>query len=92
MEVPEWIVLCFTILVLVFWGLDGYFLWQKRLFRKLYNRVRKLPETDFAMALDKSGFRDWCRAVFSRTLIAFYAMELLFTLTTFGALLLPSMK
>ena len=23
---PEWIVLCFAIPVLVFWGLDGYFL------------------------------------------------------------------
>ena len=84
---PERIVLCFAIPVLVFWGLDGYFLWQERLFRKLYNRVRKKSDTDFAMALDKSGFKDWCRAVFSRTLLAFYAMELAFTLATFGVLL-----
>lgn len=25
--------------VLVFWGLDGYFLWQERLFRDLYDHV-----------------------------------------------------
>ena len=28
--------------VLVFWGLDGYFLWQERLFRDLYDHVRSL--------------------------------------------------
>jgi hypothetical protein len=25
---------------IAFWGFDGYFLWQERLFRKLYDRVR----------------------------------------------------
>ena len=82
-DAPAEIVLCFAIPVLVFWGLDGYFLWQERLFRKLYNRVRKKSDTDFAMALDKSGFKDWISTVFSRTLIAFYAMELAFVLATF---------
>ena len=84
-----WVVLCFAIPVLVFWGLDGYFLWQERLFRKLYNRVRKKSDTDFAMALDESGFRDWIDTVFSRTLIAFYAMELAFVLATFLVLEYP---
>ena len=27
--------------VLAFWGLDGYFLWQERLFRALYDHVRR---------------------------------------------------
>ena len=26
----------------VFWGLDGYFLWQERLYRALYDHVRML--------------------------------------------------
>ena len=26
--------------VIVFWGLDGYFLWQERLYRALYDHVR----------------------------------------------------
>ena len=30
--------------VFVFWGLDGYFLWQERLFRALYDHVRVLAE------------------------------------------------
>ena len=37
--------------VLVFWGLDAYFLWQERLFRALYDRVRLVDaaEIDFSM-------------------------------------------
>ena len=36
---------------IIFWGLDGFFLWQEQLFRKLYDRVRVLPddEVDFSM-------------------------------------------
>lgn len=38
--------------VLVFWGLDAYYLWQERLFRALYNKVRKMDDAniDFNMA------------------------------------------
>ena len=41
--------------VLIFWGLDGYFLHQERLFKKLYDQVRKLPceKIDFSMERDK---------------------------------------
>ena len=36
---------------IIFWGLDSFFLWQEQLFRKLYDRVRVLPddEVDFSM-------------------------------------------
>ena len=29
-----------SISVTVFWGLDGFFLWQEQLYRKLYDHVR----------------------------------------------------
>ena len=29
--------------IAAFWGLDGYFLWQQRLFRAHYDKVRTLP-------------------------------------------------
>ena len=32
-----------------FWILDGYFLRQERLFRRLYEKVRKNDDTDFSM-------------------------------------------
>ena len=59
--------------VLVFWGLDGYFLWQERLFRDLYDHVRVLDESEIDFAMDTSMFkRTWRGATFSITLIPFY--------------------
>ncbi len=37
---------------LMFWGLDGYYLRQERLFRKIYDKVRKIKDDsgiDFSM-------------------------------------------
>ena len=64
--------------VLVFWGLDGYFLWQERLFRALYDHVRVLAEDQVDFSMDVSSFktgraRTWPGAMFSRTLFFFYA-------------------
>ena len=59
--------------VIVFWGLDGYFLWQERLFRDLYNHVRELDEANIDFSMDRDVFkRSWLGATFSRTLIPFY--------------------
>ena len=70
--------------VLVFWGLDGYLLWQERLFRALYDHVRQVEEgeIDFSMEVDpfKTGrARTWLGATCSRTLIAFYGGLAAFT-------------
>lgn len=35
-----------------FWVLDGYYLWQERLFRALYDRVRGMEETDIDFSMD----------------------------------------
>ncbi len=63
--------------VLLFWGLDGYFLWQERLFRALYDHVRVLEEGSVDFSMDVSAFRNdwkqtWIGAVWSITLILFY--------------------
>ena len=42
----NYIIYFLLVLVLVFWILDGYFLSQERLFRALYNHVRKLGEKE----------------------------------------------
>ncbi len=61
----------------IFWGLDGYCLWQERLFRALYKHVRVMPDkdVDFCMSTAKikrtKGLR-WLDSVFSLTLIAFH--------------------
>ena len=68
--------------VLGFWILDGYFLWQERLFRKVYDEVRVQSDTDFQMdPLKHRGKpkRSWLSAIFSVTLVIFYLIEIAFT-------------
>ena len=62
--------------VTVLWGLDGYFLWQERLFRDLYNDVRELPEDRIDFSMRTPQRQKWIRALFSRTLIPFYGLLL----------------
>jgi len=59
--------------VLAFWGLDGYFLRQERLFRALYDQVRQLEEDRVDFSMNTAPFsRTWLRAIFSTTLCLFY--------------------
>ena len=67
--------------VLGFWILDGYFLWQERLFRKVYDEVRLQSDTDFQMAPLKHRDKpkcSWLSAIFSVTLVIFYLIEIAF--------------
>ncbi len=41
--------------VIGFWWLDGYFLWQERLFRQVYDEIRVQSDTDFKMDVMKHG-------------------------------------
>jgi hypothetical protein len=59
-----------------FWILDGYFLWQERLYRKLYTKVKNLDESsvDFDMNayIFRSTTKGWISTIFSLTLNIFY--------------------
>jgi len=60
-----------------FWLLDGYFLWQEKLFRKLYDNVRKKGDgefIDFSMNVKpfESEVSSWIWICFSNTLRLFY--------------------
>ena len=70
-----WAVLVAFLPALTFWGLDGFFLWQEKLFRKHYDRVRRVAgdESDFSM--DTAGVPDpptWLGTTFSKTLVPFH--------------------
>jgi hypothetical protein len=59
----------------MFWLLDGYFLWQETLFRGLYDKVRGLPEDqiDFSMYTGQSTDQpQWLSRTFSKTLFLFH--------------------
>ena len=66
---------------LVFWALDGYYLWQEGLFRKLYDRVRVMADdqVDFSMSTQpiKSIARSFLGATFSLTLVLFHGAVVL---------------
>ena len=62
---------------LVVRALDGYFLWQERLYRGPYDHVRTLDkdQVDFSMNVTpfRTGYRrSWLGATLSRTLMFFY--------------------
>ena len=81
------IILAFILPILGFWILDGYFLWQERLFREVYDEIRQQDDTDFKMDLVKhrdKPKRSWTSAIFSVTLAVFYLAEVLFTLLVFA--------
>ncbi|MBN1349979.1 hypothetical protein JXJ21_11260 [candidate division KSB1 bacterium] len=64
--------------LIVFWFLDAYFLWQERLYRKLYNWVieNRLTSDEFLLDMNAYRFKDSVqsklRIMFSITLGWFY--------------------
>ena len=83
------VILAFIVPVFGFWLLDAYFLQHERLFRELYNEIRREETTDFSMNLArhkgerKGQLKDFKRSVCSCTLNLFYGMEILFIGTVF---------
>ncbi len=61
---------------LAFWILDGYFLWQERLFRKLYDKVRQQPEAEVDFSMNTAQITEdrpsWLGTSFSTTLLIFH--------------------
>lgn len=70
---PKFIIITY-LSVIVFWILDGYYLYQERLFRALYNDVRIKNQTDFSMNTTpfEGGKNTWIVSMFSKTLNIFY--------------------
>ncbi len=61
----------------MFWGLDAYYLRQERLFRKLYDKVRRDPDPEDPFTMNTAPFaRDvqpWDRTLFSFSIFYFHA-------------------
>ncbi len=64
--------------ILIFWLLDAYYLQQERLYRSLYEKVRKIKNKDIDFSLKattkefKNNKNNYFAVVFSFTEIAFY--------------------
>jgi hypothetical protein len=64
----------------LFWGLDGYYLWIERRYRKLYCQVAAKPPQDinFSMETDRSHpAREWLGASFRPHIFVFYGAIIL---------------
>ena len=70
--------------VIVFWILDGYYLWQERLFRAVYNAVRTKDEDEINFEMNPLDFvggdNTWFSTIFSKTILLFY-LSLIITMT-----------
>lgn len=60
----------------IFWLLDSYYLYQERLFRKLYDFVRSSQNIDYSLNTKPydNGLFDWAKAAFSKTILLFYGI------------------
>ena len=60
----------------IFWILDAFYLWQERLYRKLYDGVRVKEEESIDFSMDISNLNEkphpWLSATLSKTLIPFH--------------------
>jgi hypothetical protein len=70
--------------VAAFWGLDAYFLRQERLFRRLYDAVRRSDPRVEPFSMDTrdhaAAVASWWATVRSRTLLPFYGVIVVFGL------------
>lgn len=64
--------------IVLFWGLDSYYLLQERRYRSLYDKVRKQPDDKIDYDLNanieefKNGKNTWSSCLFSKTELGFY--------------------
>jgi len=66
-----------TLMVVLFWLYDGYFLSMERMYRDLYDKVRIMKEEDIDFSMDFTEFRKYKKnsivfCIFSPTLRYFY--------------------
>jgi hypothetical protein len=63
---------------IAFWVLDGYFLQQERMYRKLYDAVRSKSDKDSDFTMDASKYKgdveSWPATCWSTTLRLFHGM------------------
>ena len=72
-------------------GLDGFYLFQERLYRKLYDHVREQKEEEIDFSMDTMPHKErkgttWIMATISRTLLALYGILCIISLFLFIAI------
>ena len=65
--------------VIAFWVLDGYYLLQERLYRKLYEHVRKLETGNIDFEMNAARFKGedeatWHESIMSKSMLLFHGI------------------
>lgn len=65
-----------SIPIIIFWILDGFFLYQERLYRSLYDEIRTKKEEQIDFCMNATSFEKkrntWVCSMFSKTLNILY--------------------
>ena len=73
--------------LIMFWFLDGFFLYQEKLYRKLYEKVaeNKISSDEFTLKINqvKNEVDSYYSVVFSKTLLPFYGIISIMVFVTF---------
>lgn len=78
---------------IMFWALDGYYLWLERGFVRLHNEIalKTEPEIDFSMQIDKThAIRRWWKTFWRPHLWLFYGTMIV--VNVIGIILIRSTK
>ncbi|MFQ6614886.1 MAG: hypothetical protein ACE5D1_08590 [Fidelibacterota bacterium] len=78
---------------IAFWILDGYYLYQERLYRQLYDKIRAKKPDDINFGMDASSFKGegnatWLESILSKTMLLFHGILILTIIIVMGACLI----
>jgi hypothetical protein len=67
---------------IAFWILDGYYLYQERLYRRLYDQIRAREPDDIDFGMNASIFKGegnatWPESILSKTMLLFHGILIL---------------
>lgn len=68
--------------VIAFWILDGYYLYQERLYRRLYEKIRSREPNDIDFGMNAATFKGegnatWPESILSKTMFLFHGILIL---------------
>ena len=71
---------------IAFWILDGYYLYQERLYRLLYDQIRGRETDDIDFGMDTTIFKglgnaSWSESILSQTMLLFHGILILTIIT-----------
>lgn len=78
--------------VIAFWALDGYYLYQERLYRELYKDIASKDPNDIDFSMNASRFKGqnkatWSESTLSKTMLLFHGILIATVLVVMIAIL-----